>query len=832
MNPNWDHLRSAIAVVNVHKSTTSPHGADIIDVEYDALSYVWGGEDPLTEAGRAVQYLYVRNGPEERSKRGLYSWLTITPNLATALRSFRQNPDIACEVYLWVDAICINQDSSVEKGAQIQRMAKTYSEASTVRVWLGEECEDSMVAFKFIEQILSLEDFDSLISESHSCEQWDAFRNLMHRSWFKRRWIVQEIAFAKKALVYCGDKSLPWPKLEGAISLFADASSELRQLFQGSSRHAHNPDYLGEVAAYSAKALVDHIGLMFRKSADDDVMERLFTLESLLSNLTPFESKDPRDCVYAIIHLSNDALPVSKRTMDRIAQSLNAAQLTEAPQSSGASFENLICNGQRTQSPDSLKQGTDLLPNPTSPQEAIAGSEQQRGRPTTRKHLSPEEEHTRPKSRARTPSPAAARRRAEKRAEQDAQHKTLPKHHFVVDYDQSLYNLCVEVINFIVQRAQSLDIICKPWVPEIKVRSRGGTYKIHPEDRVTMPSWIQSLRKRRYGLASDPHSKGKRYIRLAADSLVGTDIFGRKAYSASGPWRIPADFQPFRSLITDRTLNARGFVLDRVGDMASTVLSDVIPHDWLSFGGWHDPTEDPPEPFWRTLVANRESSNGPKQPPKHWPYACKWAFGRKAEGRHLKIDDLIFHVYGQPSTRVLPFLQRMRAVIWNRQLIRTSRLNTLGLAPADVKQGDLICILYGCSVPVLLRPRRKAGGKRAAFTNPHQNSRTNVRRGSSKLFPKPNGVYSAAQAIPPTLQFTGSEGEQVQPDMAEESSQPDHMVNGHTAEESESQYYTLVGECYIHGMMDGEAFLQQEELGISESDFQIGCAQGCNCGNC
>jgi hypothetical protein len=33
-----------------------------------------------------------------------------------------------------------------------------------------------------------------------------------------------------------------------------------------------------------------------------------------------------------------------------------------------------------------------------------------------------------------------------------------------------------------------------------------------------------------------------------------------------------------------------------------------------------------------------------------------------------------------------------------------TQMNRIGLGPRTVKEGDLICVLLGCSVPVILRP--------------------------------------------------------------------------------------------------------------------------------
>lgn len=40
--------------------------------------------------------------------------------------------------YLWIDAICINQDDIAEKNSQVAMMAEIYKKATRVNIWLGE----------------------------------------------------------------------------------------------------------------------------------------------------------------------------------------------------------------------------------------------------------------------------------------------------------------------------------------------------------------------------------------------------------------------------------------------------------------------------------------------------------------------------------------------------------------------------------------------------------------------------------------------------------------------------------------------------------------------
>lgn len=52
---------------------------------------------------------------------------------------------------------------------------------------------------------------------------------------------------------------------------------------------------------------------------------------------------------------------------------------------------------------------------------------------------------------------------------------------------------------------------------------------------------------------------------------------------------------------------------------------------------------------------------------------------------------------------VVEFLKRVQSVVWNRKFLLSQDRGRFGLAPAATEEGDMICILYGCSVPVILR---------------------------------------------------------------------------------------------------------------------------------
>lgn len=95
---------------------------------YAALSYAWG------------EGIFCR----KMSIGG--KLLPITQNLAVALEHIREQHKA---VVLWVDAVCINQDDTIEKNAQVQMMGKIYMKASVVLVWLGPSDDESDTVFKF-----------------------------------------------------------------------------------------------------------------------------------------------------------------------------------------------------------------------------------------------------------------------------------------------------------------------------------------------------------------------------------------------------------------------------------------------------------------------------------------------------------------------------------------------------------------------------------------------------------------------------------------------------------------------------------------------------------
>jgi hypothetical protein len=179
--------------------------------QYEALSYTWGGADltePITVDGKTFY---------------------VTKNLYTVLAHLRLE---SADRIVWIDAVCIDQENAKERGHQVQQMGDIYSRAEQVLFWLGTATFEIIVLMDCLEQLKerSLEHaykdwkradprwkelwFASKYSLQHTYANLETdvmigLQNIIERDWFKRVWILQEVANAKKASVCAGRKVIP-----------------------------------------------------------------------------------------------------------------------------------------------------------------------------------------------------------------------------------------------------------------------------------------------------------------------------------------------------------------------------------------------------------------------------------------------------------------------------------------------------------------------------------------------------------------------------------------------------------------------------------------------
>jgi hypothetical protein len=187
-------------------------------------------------------------------------------------------------------------------------MASIYNEAFNVCVWLGDDTKNNAeIALRFIKKILDLDEFERLVESAEFAEDWKALFDLMTRPWFNRRWVIQEIALAKRATIYCGKApAVEWRDFANAVALFGSRHRQISGVLRASSAFHNAPDILGDVTALGAHRLVQESSNLFRKSDDGKIQEHLLPLETLVSTLSPFEATEPHDTIYAVLSLAED----------------------------------------------------------------------------------------------------------------------------------------------------------------------------------------------------------------------------------------------------------------------------------------------------------------------------------------------------------------------------------------------------------------------------------------------------------------------------------------------------------------------------------------------
>jgi hypothetical protein len=170
----------------------------------------------------------------------------------------------------WIDAICINQKSVLERNHQVQMMRQIYSKAQSVAVWLREATYGSPVdiAMEYLSApspVKSISDNSNIQSVAEWLKNYDAkgiameylsapspikpfsdptpknfpviwtheqhegIVRLFYNGYWTRVWIVQELMVAKHVTIYCATKSISWEALENMV-IYLEAMGKKRRV--------------------------------------------------------------------------------------------------------------------------------------------------------------------------------------------------------------------------------------------------------------------------------------------------------------------------------------------------------------------------------------------------------------------------------------------------------------------------------------------------------------------------------------------------------------------------------------------------------------------------
>lgn len=284
-------------------------GEASLQTRFDALSYVWGSVEK-TEAiicdGRTM---------------------LVTPNCAAAMRHLRKKQSPKA---LWIDAICINQDSLVERNHQVSLMGEIYKAAHHVFLWLGAGSADIDHAVGNLQRLCSLGHswgknnlvrvilFRKFKGDAGNVV---ALKSIMRHAWWSRMWTFQEFVLAKRPILVVGTHQIAWDDfVEAANNTFFsdDARQEMvrrkQQHMKASELVINNvmpPDQTKDIQGIETsihlvpmwKDIMDaHKGRMIFQFGLQDLNQSSVASDFLLKARLR-QAKDPRDKLYGLYHI-------------------------------------------------------------------------------------------------------------------------------------------------------------------------------------------------------------------------------------------------------------------------------------------------------------------------------------------------------------------------------------------------------------------------------------------------------------------------------------------------------------------------------------------------
>lgn len=253
-----DHRTLHFTVLSVSRVAAPP---------YTAVSYTWGDE-------KASEIIYL-------NRRAFY----VRPNLWSCLYYLSLGThNAAWWKYIWVDAICINQNHDTERNAQVRLMDQTYRDAACVSVWLGLVTPPEIYMAQWPKSIpiktIDTDGFD-----------WrEAIADLANRPYWSRFWVIQEFLLGRHVVLYCSGNVIQWDDFK---TILCDEAG----IDEFSIEYGKNSTH-GALPLVMARHIDKH-------------PEILQPLHSLLIDHRSSKCKDPRDRVFALLGL----IPLDERDL-------------------------------------------------------------------------------------------------------------------------------------------------------------------------------------------------------------------------------------------------------------------------------------------------------------------------------------------------------------------------------------------------------------------------------------------------------------------------------------------------------------------------------------
>ncbi|RYO80284.1 hypothetical protein DL762_007731 [Monosporascus cannonballus] len=176
----------------------------------------------------------------------------------------------------------ISIDDKEERGHQVRSMAEIYCKANCVIVWLGEaeaDGHDTLMA------ICAAGDESTKSSEGETSQE--AVLALLNRPWFRRIWVLQEVAAARHVRIMCGSTEMDGYAFCLGLEAYPGLQNPIRPVAYLMKRSIFRPKYRSDPSG--------RISLGIRP------------LSELIEMYHTHEATERRDKVFALLGMSSDA---------------------------------------------------------------------------------------------------------------------------------------------------------------------------------------------------------------------------------------------------------------------------------------------------------------------------------------------------------------------------------------------------------------------------------------------------------------------------------------------------------------------------------------------
>jgi hypothetical protein len=265
-----------------------------------ALSYAWGPSLPVTTIQlqgcpfsiRENLHLALSSIIEHKRRQSAHS--SATNQISENLFEWNQAAgNDYKDTLFWVDQLCINQEDIHETNKQVAAMAKMYSAAFGVLVWLGEEGNGSAFAIPKIRQ----RQWKSPLDDARL---GTAIGHMLDRPYWSRIWIIQEFFLARRVVMLCGLEMFAAEDLY-AVIFGSDSSENTRQRIPSDYSNQFRPGFK-MIQQYSPSR---HFHEKF-KPESNFLGSRLI---DLIVRWGRNNCYDPRDKVYGLLGLLGPDFP-------------------------------------------------------------------------------------------------------------------------------------------------------------------------------------------------------------------------------------------------------------------------------------------------------------------------------------------------------------------------------------------------------------------------------------------------------------------------------------------------------------------------------------------